>query len=278
METRLRLRYSSAMASVEPVGHLLREWRKRRRLSQLDLALDADISPRHLSFVETGRARPSRDVLLSLAERLDVPLRERNTLLTAAGFAPVYAERPMDDPALLAARAAVDLVLKGHEPYPAIAVNRHWEMVAANGSVGPLVGATDPALLEPPVNVLRLSLHPQGLAPRIANLAEWRTHILSRLRQQVELTADPVLLTLLDELSAYPAPASPGPPPRLPDYGGVVIPLRLVTDAGMLSFFGTITVFGTPVDVTLSELAVESFFPADAETATALRAIAGSAP
>ncbi len=261
------------MSAVEPVGNLLREWRKRRRLSQLDLALDADISPRHLSFVETGRAQPSRDVVLSLADRLDVPLRERNILLTAAGYAPVYAERKIDDPALSAARAAVDLVLKGHEPYPAIAVNRHWDLVAANNAIAPLMAGADPALLEPPLNVLRLSLHPQGIAPRIANLVEWRTHILSRLRQQVELTADPVLLALLEELNALPAPASPGPPPALQDYGGVAIPLRFVTDTGILSFIGTTTIFGTPIDVTLSELAVESFFPADAETAAALRAM-----
>ncbi len=263
------------MSAVEPVGNLLREWRKRRRLSQLDLALDADISPRHLSFVETGRAQPSRDVVLSLADRLDVPLRERNILLTAAGYAPVYAERKIEDPALSSARAAVDLVLKGHEPYPAIAVNRHWELVAANNAIAPLMAGADPTLLEPPINVLRLSLHPQGIAPRIANLAEWRTHILSRLRQQVELTADPVLLALLEELTALPAPASPGPLPPMQDYGGVAIPLRFVTDAGILSFIGTTTIFGTPIDVTLSELAVESFFPADAETAAALRAMAG---
>ena len=258
------------MTMVQPVGGLLREWRQRRRMSQLDLALEAQISARHLSFVETGRSQPSRETLLNLAERLNVPLRERNVLLTSAGYAPVYAERPMEDAALAAARTAVDMVLKGHEPYPAIAVNRQWELVASNAALAPLLSGADPKLLEPPVNVLRLSLHPEGLAPRISNLAEWRAHLLHRLRLQVDLTADPALFDLLAELRGYPAPAASAPP-RLNDYGGVAVPLRLVTDAGVLSFISTTTVFGTPVDVTLSELAVESFFPADEDTAAVLR-------
>jgi transcriptional regulator with XRE-family HTH domain len=144
------------------IGDHLREWRQRRRLSQMDLALDAEISTRHLSFLETGRARPSRDMVLRLAERLEVPLRERNVLLLAAGFAPVFGERRLDDPALAPARAAVDLVLKGHEPYPAVAIDRHWTLVAANAAIPPLLAGVDPGLLEPPVNVLRLSLHPTG--------------------------------------------------------------------------------------------------------------------
>jgi transcriptional regulator with XRE-family HTH domain len=239
-------------------------------MSQLDLALDAEISTRHLSFLETGKSQPSRDMLLNLCDRLNVPLRERNALFIAAGYAPVFPQRPLADPALQQARAAVELVLKGHEPYPALAVDRHWTLVSANRAVAPLLAGAAEALLKPPVNVLRLSLHPEGLAPRIANLAEWRTHLLERLRQQVELTADPVLAALLEELRALPAPISRTP--HTPDpYGGVVVPLRLATEAGVLSFFSTTTVFGTPVDVTVSELAIESFFPADEATERMLR-------
>src|SRR5215831_7969028 len=182
------------MATIEQsVGSLLKEWRQRRRLSQLDLACEADISTRHLSFLETGRSTPSREMLLRLAEQLEVPLRERNVLLNAAGYAPVFLERALDDPALAAAREAVNLVLEGHQPYPALAVDRHWNLVAANDAVPPLLAGVDPSLVSSPVNVLRLALHPKGLALRTANLPEWRAHLLARLRRQVELTADPVL-------------------------------------------------------------------------------------
>jgi transcriptional regulator with XRE-family HTH domain len=261
------------------IGEHLREWRQRRRLSQLDLALDAEISTKHLSFLETGRAQPSRDMVLRLAAELDVPLRERNVLLVSAGFAPVFSERPLADPALVQARKAVDLVLKGHEPYPALAVDRHWTLVAHNAAVPPLITPADPALLQPPVNVLRLSLHPKGLAPRIENLGEWRAHLLTRLRQQIDATADATLTKLLDELAAYPAPSGAKAPRAsvTDEYAGVVVPLTLVTDAGRLSFFSTTTVFGTPVDITLSELAIESFFPADSETADTLRKLAAAA-
>ena len=261
---------TALMTATRPVGEHLREWRQRRRLSQLDLACEAEISTKHLSFLETGRAAPSRDMVMHLAERLDIPLRERNTLLVAAGYAPVFPERPLSDPALQSARKAVDLVLRGHEPYPAIAVDRHWTLVAANSAVAPLLEGADPVLLQPPVNVLRLSLHPSGLAPRIANLAQWRAHLLDRLRHQVEVTADPVLDALLRELADYPAPRG-GAALDEGDYAGMVVPLRLLTKVGVLAFFSTTTVFGTPVDVTLSELALESFFPADAATAEALR-------
>jgi transcriptional regulator with XRE-family HTH domain len=266
-------------AATQPVGDLLREWRQRRRLSQLDLALEAEISTKHLSFVESGRAQPSREMVLHLAERLEVPLRERNVLLVAAGFAPVFRERPLSDPALASARHAVDLVLKGHEPYPALAVDRHWNMVAANAAVTRLVAGADPSLLSPPVNVLRLSLHPSGLSPRIANLAEWRAHLLARLRRQVEVSADPVLAKLLEELRGYPVPAAARARRSDPQGGfaDVAVPVQFATDAGILSFFSTTTVFGTPVDVTLSELALEAFFPADAATAEALRTMAASA-
>ena len=240
-------------------------------MSQLDLALEAEISQKHLSFVESGRSTPSREMVLTLAEHLDVPLRERNAMLLSAGYAPIYSERPLDDPALKPARDAVDLVLKGHEPYPALAVDRHWMLVAANAAVPPLLaGIADPNLLEPPVNVLRLSLHPSGLAPQIANLPEWRVHLLERLRSQINMTADPTLARLLRELEAYPVHAD-APPPDSHEYADVVVPLRLATPNGTLSFLSTTTVFGTPLDVTLSELAIEAFFPADDVTAEALR-------
>lgn len=258
-----------------PVGQLLRDWRQRRRMSQLDLALEADISARHLSFVETGRAQPSRDMLLHLAEQLDVPLRDRNVLLAAAGFAPVFAERALTDPALGAARQAVELVLKGHEPFPALAVDRHWSLMYANRMASALMAGVDPELLTPPANVLRISLHPKGIAPQIANLAEWRAHLLTRLRRQIDSTGDAVLAALLEELSSYPAPkAGHG----RNDPQAIAVPMQLRTPAGVLSFFSTITVFGTPVDITLSEIAIEAFFPADDATGEALRALAASLP
>ncbi|HEY8548412.1 MAG TPA: helix-turn-helix transcriptional regulator [Vicinamibacterales bacterium] len=260
----------STAPSTPSFGTLLREWRQRRRLSQLDLALDSEISTRHLSFLETGRATPSREMILRLAERLDIPLRDRNVMLGAAGYAPIFPERPLDDPALAPAREAVSLVLNGHEPYPALAVDRRWTLVTANRAAMGFMAGIDPALVTPPVNVLRVGLHPGGLAPRIRNLAQWRAHLLSRLRRQIDVTGDPVLGELLRELSSYPAPELRDHDPAR-DYGGVVVPMELMTPDGVLSFFSTITVFGTPVDVTLSELAVESFFPADEATARALR-------
>jgi transcriptional regulator with XRE-family HTH domain len=271
---------AAMLGTAQPVGDLLRTWRQRRRMSQLELACEADISTRHLSFVESGRSQPSRDMVLHLAERLQVPLRDRNQLLVAAGFAPVFAERRLDDPALAAARKAIDLVLAGHEPYPALAVDRHWTLAAANSAVQRLLENIDARLLQPPVNVLRLSLHPDGLAPRIANLAEWRAHLLERLRRQVEVTADPVLGRLREELQGYPAPdaAASRRTRESPDLAGVAVPLELVTRWGPLAFLSTITVFGTPVDVTLSELALEAFFPADAVTAETLRRLAEKSP
>ena len=251
-----------------PVGEQLRAWRSRRRLSQLDLALDAEISARHLSFLETGRSRPSRAMLLRLAERLAMPARDRNLLLVAAGFAPALPERSLDDPALAAARQAVELVLKAHEPFPALAVDRHWQLLAANAGVAPFLAGAAPHLLAPPVNVLRLSLQPDGLAPRIANLPEWRAHILHRLEAQVAASADQVLAALLEELRAYPGVTARGGDP----YGGVAVPLRLRAGEGILSFLSTTTMFGTPIDVTLSELAIEAFLPADETTAAALLA------
>lgn len=266
------------MAPARSLGDYLRDWRQRRRMSQLDLALEAEISQRHLSFIESGRSVPSRDMLLHLAERLDVPLRQRNPMLLAAGFAPLFSERSLDDPALRPARQAIDMVLKGHEPYPALAVDRHWTLVAANAAVAPLLaGVTDPSLLAGPVNVLRVSMHPMGLAPHIANLPEWRVHLLERLHQQISATADPVLGELLKELSAYPAPSEKQDHAGGHDYAGIAVPFELQTEAGLLSFISTTTVFGTPVDVTLSELAIESFFPANRETVEILAQMAPAA-
>ena len=258
------------MGQVIPIGEHLRSWRQRRRMSQLDLACEADISTRHVSFLETGRARPSRDMVLHLAERLEVPLRERNVLLVAAGFAPVFAERSLDDPALVAAREAVELVLAAHEPYPAIAVDRHWTLIAANKASGRIFGGVAAELTNPPVNALRLALHPEGLAKRTVNFAEWRSDLLARLRRQVETTGDPQLTALYDELSRYPAPPQKGLR-HAPNPTAVAVPLLLDSELGVLSLLSTITVFGTPVDVTVSELAIETFLPADRATADALR-------
>lgn len=259
-----------------PFGEHLRSWRQRRRLSQLHLAQDADISTRHLSFVETGRAMPSREMVLRLAERLDVPLRERNALLVAAGFAPMYRERALDDPALAAARAAVELLLKSHEPYPALAIDRHWNLVAANAMVPHLLQGASAELIKPPINVLRLSLHPDGLARKVVNLVQWREHIFERLRQQVHTTGDAGTAALLDELRALPIPPEALNVQLAGEHFGVVMPFQFRTDAGVLNFISTTTIFGTPADVTLQELAMETFFPADTFTGNALRALQAS--
>ena len=258
-------------APANSVGDLLRDWRARRRLSQLALAGEALISTRHLSFVESGRAAPSRDMLLRLAEPLALPLRERNRLLLAGGFAPLHGERSLDQTDLAAARAAVDAVLAGHAPFPALAIDRHWTLVAANAGVTALLVGIDPALLAPPVNVLRLSLAPGGLAPRIVNLAEWRHHLLGRLRDEANRSADAVLFALHDELRQLPAPPSRAPPGP---HNAAAVPLILSDPARgtTLSFISTTTVFGTANDVTLAELALECFYPADAATRTALLA------
>jgi len=256
--------------TAPPIGGLFREWRQRRHLSQLDLALKADVSARHLSFVETGRSQPSREMVLHLAEHLDVPLRERNALLLAAGYAPAFHERPLQDPALAGAREAVERVLAGHEPYPALAVDRHWNLLAANRAIAPFLTGVAPALQQHPVNVLRISLHPEGMASRIVNLAEWRAHLFARLRRQIDLTGDPVLAELLRELRGYPAPA--GSAATSADHAAaVVVPFRIASPAGTLDLVSTTMVFGTPLDITLSELALETFFPANAATAAILR-------
>jgi len=248
------------------VGTQIRIWRARRRLSQLDLALEAEISARHLSFIETGRSRPSRGMLLRLAERLRIPPRERNVLLVAGGFAPALPARSLDDPALAAARQAVDKVLAAYEPYPALAVDLHWNLVAANAGIAPFLADVAPHLLEPPLNVLRLSLHPEGLGPRIENLGEWRAYVFRRLEEQIDVSADPVLAALLEELRAYPGGVG-GPCGA----NGIAILLKVRQGPHLLSFLSMTTVFGTPIDITLSELAVEAFLPADAATAEYLR-------
>src|ERR1700756_5181805 len=252
------------------IGDHLREWRQRRHLSQLDLAGDAEISARHLSFVETGRSAPSREMVLKLAERLDVPLRERNVLLVAAGFAPAFPQRSLDDPALKSAREAINLVLKAPEPNPALAYDRHWNLVSANRMVMPLLTGLPERLLGQPLNILRLAFHPEALASRTVNLGEWAAHLLERLHRQCEATADPELIKLYNDLKSYPLPARSGP--VSPD--NVAIPYKLRHRGEVLSFISTTMVFGTPVDVTLSELALETFFPADELTARRLRQMA----
>jgi transcriptional regulator with XRE-family HTH domain len=254
------------------VGEHLREWRQRRHLSQLDLAIEADVSARHLSFVETGRAAPSREMVLKLAERLEVPLRERNVLLVAAGYAPAFPQRALDDPALKAAREAINLVLKAHEPNPALAFDRHWNLVSANRMVAPLLEGIPQRLLGQPFNIMRLAFHPEGLAPRTVNLADWCGHLLERVHRQCEATADPELIKLYNDLKAYPIPARAGPPSA----DNVAIPFKLRLNGEVLSFFSTSMVFGTPVDITLSELALETFFPLDDLTAERMRAMAAA--
>lgn len=254
------------------VGDHLREWRQKRRMSQLDLALDTEISTRHLSFLETGRARPSRDMVLRLAEQLEVPLRDRNVMLAAAGFAPLFGERSLDDPDMAGARRAIDLILAAHEPWPALVVDRRWDLVAANRGIAPMLAGIPPELLGPPANAMRLALHPQGLAPRIVNFAEWRHHLLDRLRHQARASTDGALDPLLAELEAYPVPPMPDARPQ--DLGGIAVPMKLMMGDRVLSFLSTTTLFGTAQDVTLAELTLETFFPADEETAEAVRQVA----
>ena len=260
-------------------GTLLHTWRQRRKLSQLDLAGLANVSQRHVSFVESGRSQPSRDMVLHLARHLEVPLRDQNALLAAAGYAPAFQERPLDTPAMATAMSAVQRILDAHDPHPALAVDRHWNLLAANRTVPFLMEGAAQTLLAPPVNVLRLSLHPDGLAARIDNYREWRAHVVHRLARQVDLSGDPVLATLLQEIAAYPTPASARPhrPQATDPLAGIAIPLRLVTEAGTLSFLSTTTVFGTAIDIVLAETVIESFLPADRATAEIVRRLAASA-
>lgn len=247
-------------------GGLIRHWRNQRHLTQQELAIQCRISSRHLSFIETGRSRPTAAMVLKVCEELDVPLRHRNDILMAAGHAPAYTETALDQPSMSSIGQALIQILDGHMPYPAVVVDRHWNMVDANPAIDRLLDGCAPELLEPPVNVLRLSLHPNGVAPRIRNLPQWRAHILTRLDHQIRATGDPELESLRDELRDYPGGIDPAPPHSL------VVPLRIGTPGGVLSFFSTTTVFGTPMDVTVAELAIEAFYPADPETTAALNA------
>jgi transcriptional regulator with XRE-family HTH domain len=266
----------SSQAATAPktgVGPLLREWRRRRRRSQLELALEAGVSARHLSFLETGRSNPSRKMVIDLAANLELPLRDRNELLIAAGYAPEYRELAYEDPDLEPVRAAIDQVLAGHDPYPALVVDRHWELITANRGLGLLTEGVAPHLLEPPVNALRLALHPEGLPPRMLNLAEWRHHILTRLERHRRLSGDPALAALLEELRGY--PGEEADEATLGAAHDVFVPFRMRGREGEeLTFFGTIATFGTALDVTVAELSIESFFPADDVTAAACRAYA----
>jgi transcriptional regulator with XRE-family HTH domain len=265
----------TSFGDVRPFGEQLRAWRQRRRLSQLELASDAGVSTRHLSFVETGRSAPSREMVLRLSEHLDVPLRDRNLLLVSAGYAPVYTETSMAEPRMDSVRAALRLLLEGHEPFPAVVVDRFWNLIDANAAAGFFMEGVAPELLEPPLNVLRLSLHPDGMARNIVNLVEWRAHMIERVRRHVALTADPALAQLYRELRDYPGADPVGGPAPLPPDGGVVMPLRVRHGDVELSFFTTIATFGTPVDITVAELAIESFYPADPRTTNFLRERAG---
>ncbi|KAB2346393.1 helix-turn-helix domain-containing protein [Actinomadura rudentiformis] len=256
------------MTEDRPVGELLRDWRHRRKLSQLDLAIQADVSPRHVSFVETGRTIPSRPMVLHLAEHLGVPLRERNRLLVAAGHAPVYQQRPLDDPDLAKALEAVERVLRGHEPFPAVALDRRWNVILANSAIGVFFEDADAELLEPPINMMRLGLHPKGFAPRLSNLAQVRAFLMPRLARQVAQTGDPELSALHEELVSYGVEGDLPPP----DPADIALPIRIRHRGVELSLFSTITTFGTAFDITLEEIAVEAFFPADDVTAEFFRA------
>jgi transcriptional regulator with XRE-family HTH domain len=257
--------------SQQAIGELLRHWREQRRLSQLEFSLQAGISSRHLSFVETGRSTPSREMVLLLAKQLDVPLRERNQLLLAAGYAPVYAETPLDAPQMAVVRAAVRQVLTGHAPYPAVAVDLGWNAVEVNKPFIWILDGVAPELLEPPVNCMRISLHPAGLGRRIVNLGEWRAHVLSRLRRQLALTGNIELAQLYEEVATYPCD-QPEPEVAVPWPGDIFVPLRIRHKGQELVFFSTVATFGTALDITLAELSIESFYPANAETAAALQA------
>ncbi|WP_369165919.1 helix-turn-helix domain-containing protein [Streptomyces sp. AFD10] len=275
------------------VGPLLREWRERRRISQLELALRADSSARHISFVETGRSRPSEDMVLRLAEALDVPVRERNALLVMAGYAPRYAQTPLDAPAMSALRESLDRLLTAYEPYPALVVDGVYGVVAANRGIALLLEGVAERLLVPPVNAMRLTLHPEGLAPRIVNLPEWRADLLAQMERQIALVRSPALRELYEEVAAYPVPQRPADTDR-PDVregpggpGGsasadgrasgeraaaFALPMRLEHGGRVLSFVSSIATFNTPMDVTVAELAIETFLPADRETAAYLHA------
>jgi transcriptional regulator with XRE-family HTH domain len=265
----------TAVSAQGEIGSLLRKWRERRGRTQLDLALDAGISARHLSFVETGRSRPGRETLLRIVGHLDLPLREQNALLLAAGHAPAIPERSLHDAELAPVREALDLILTGHEPYPAVVVDRRWNMVAVNSAMAALSASVDPQLLEPPVNVMRVGLHPQGLARSIVNLPEVRAYFLGRLERQVALSGDDELAGLLEEAKAYPAPERDPEPAADAAAANIISPLirMRLADGSEVSLFATVATFGTAIEVTTSELSIELAFPADMASADALKAL-----
>ena len=270
--------HSTQPTPAAGAGGLLRHWRRQRHRSQLDLSLDTGVSARHLSFVETGRSQPSRGLLLALAEQLEVPLRERNALMLAAGYAPAYTHSDLDGEQTQAAREALQHLLTGHEPYPAVVLDRWGDVVLANGTIGVLLEGVDPALLSPPINVYRLSLHPDGLAPRIGNREQWTAHLGHRLARLARLTGDARLTELLTEIRRYPGAAAALDSQHEPISRELLLTLQLSHPAGELHLHSTITSFGSPHDVTLAELAVESFFPADAATCQVLHRLAGNVP
>ena len=258
-------------SAPSPIGELLRSWRQRRNLSQLELALDAEVSARHVSFLETGRAQPSREMVIRLADQLEIPLRERNALLLAAGYAPIYAERDLEAPEMKPVRDAIDRFLRAHEPYPAVVVDRHHNLLAANDALDLLLEGVDPELLEPPANGMRVALHPKGMAPRTLNLPEWSAHLLQRVRREAQITGDPELSSLYEELAGYPGVHTTAPHSEVQP-GDIVLPLKLLDLDGQsqLAFFSTLSTFGTAADITLAELAIEAFYPANAHTAMRL--------
>ncbi|WP_030662422.1 helix-turn-helix domain-containing protein [Streptomyces cellulosae] len=256
------------------VGPLLRAWREQRRVSQLELALRADSSARHISFIETGRSKPSEEMVLRLAEHLDVPVRERNALLLAAGYAPRYTETPLDDPALDTLREGLERLIQGYEPYPALVVDALYDVVAANRGVLMLLDGIPESLLAQPLNAMRLTLHPQGLAPRIRNLRQWRGHLLAQMQQHIALHRSQRLRELYEEVAAYPVPEADDrtgtdePASPVPHFA---LPLRIEHEGRTLSFVSSISTFNTPMDVTVAELAIETLVPADPATAEYLR-------
>ncbi len=256
--------YSETMARP-PVGELLRDWRTRRRRSQMDLALDVGVSTRHLSFVETGRSRPSPELVLAIAHHLDVPLRERNGLLLAAGYAPRFSQMSLDDPAMDHVRASIQRMLDAHDPYPGAVIDRQWNVAMVNRAGMMLADGLPTAVLGPPLNVYRLCLHPDGLARQTTNFTEWATYLLGQLRRSITITGDAALVALLDEVTGYPNVAQIAPlvDTDQRDDPPILVPFRLATPLGELSLFTTLTTFGTPLDVTIDELAIELFFPAD---------------
>ncbi len=258
------------------VGPLLRDWRLRRRLSQLELASESGVSTRHVSFVETGRSKPSRELLLHLAEHLEVPLRERNAMLLAAGFSPAYPAADLASPELIPVRRALEQLLERHQPFPAVVVDRRWDLVLGNSGIGVFLELVDPALLAPPANVVRVTLHPDGLAPHIVNFDQYARHLQQRLRRQVLVTGDVRIAALLEEVETYPGvPDAASHPPGVDD---LVLPLRLRSPHGELAFFTTVATLGTPSDVTLEELSIELFYPLDDHTTAVLRELDPATP